>query len=275
MTQSCTICPHHCVLSDGQTGLCKARKNVAGKIISINYGKVTALALDPIEKKPLRHFFPGSNILSVGSFGCNMRCDFCQNYSISTVGETSARYKEYLPEDLVALAKDMEAGGNIGLAYTYNEPLVGYEFVRDCSKLIIEQGLKNVLVTNGLMCSEPFGTLLPYIDAVNIDLKCFNPTYYKKLGGDFETVKSTIESSMGFCHVEITSLIVPGENDSEEEMEALVVWLASLDSKTALHISRFYPNYLAVHKPPTPVEKMKKLCNIAKSHLEYVYLGNV
>jgi len=271
----CQICPHHCNLSPGQTGICKARKNIDGAIVCINYGKITAIALDPIEKKPLRHFHPGSKVLSIGSFGCNMRCNFCQNHSISAAGEGLLNYREYSPAQLSQMAKELECKGNIGLAYTYNEPFVGYEFVFDCAKHIKDAKLKNVVVTNGLICEETFKDILPLIDAMNIDLKCFNHSYYKKLGGDFDTVKKTIENAVGSCHLEITNLIVPGENDSVDEMEELASWLASLNKKIPLHISRFFPNYKLNDRGATPISTLESLYRVAKNHLDYVYLGNV
>ncbi|NLP48180.1 MAG: AmmeMemoRadiSam system radical SAM enzyme [Clostridiales bacterium] len=275
MILQCSICPHKCRLGPGQTGICRARANLGGKIVSLNYGKVTAIALDPIEKKPLRHFYPGKKILSVGSFGCNMRCPFCQNYSISMAEQGQNQTKNYSPEELTELALDLKNKGNIGLAYTYNEPLVGYEFVYDCTQSVKKQNLKNVLITNGLICDAPFKKILPYIDAMNIDLKCFNEDYYRKLGGDLETVKETIATAIGSCHLEITNLIVPGENDSPEEMTSMVAWLATLDENIPLHISRFFPNYKVKEKGATPFKTMEALYRIAKYHLKNVYLGNV
>ena len=205
----CPVCMHHCRLTQEQYGRCRARKNSKGKIISINYGKITGLMLDPIEKKPLRRFCPGSRILSVGSFGCNLACPFCQNYEISMTGEPEAEYREISPEELDGLAREYKKYGNIGLAFTYNEPLVGYEFVRDTAKLVREHGMKNVLVTNGSAELEILEELLPYIDAMNIDLKGFTEAYYRKLGGDLETVKRFIRRSAEACHVELTTLILP------------------------------------------------------------------
>lgn len=270
----CPVCPHHCLLAEGQTGRCRARKNREGKIVSINYGKLTSLMLDPIEKKPLRRFFPGSRILSVGSFGCNLACPFCQNYEISMADSGQAHWQEAAPEALAGLAQEYQSYGNIGVAFTYNEPLVGYEFVRDTARLVRERGMKNVLVTNG--CAEPLvlEELLPYVDAMNIDLKGFTGEWYEKLGGDLETVKRFIARAAQDCHVELTTLIVPGENDSEEEMDREARWIASLDWEIPLHVTRFFPQYRMADKEPTPVERVYRLRNTAAQWLRYVYVGN-
>lgn len=270
----CPVCPHHCLLAEGQTGRCRARKNREGKIVNINYGKLTSLMLDPIEKKPLRRFFPGSRILSVGSFGCNLACPFCQNYEISMADSGQAHWQEAAPEALAGLAQEYQDRGNIGVAFTYNEPLVGYEFVRDTARLVRERGMKNVLVTNG--CAEPLvlEELLPYVDAMNIDLKGFTGEWYEKLGGDLETVKRFIARAAQDCHVELTTLIVPGENDSEEEMDREARWIASLDWEIPLHVTRFFPQYRMADKAPTPVERVYRLRNTAAQWLRYVYVGN-
>ena len=270
----CPVCPHHCLLAEGQTGRCRTRKNREGKIVSINYGKLTSLMLDPIEKKPLRRFFPGSRILSVGSFGCNLACPFCQNYEISMADSGQAHWQEVTPEALAGLAQEYQSYGNIGVAFTYNEPLVGYEFVRDTARLVRERGMKNVLVTNG--CAEPLvlEELLPYVDAMNIDLKGFTGEWYERLGGDLETVKRFIARAAQDCHVELTTLIVPGENDSEEEMEREAKWIASLDREIPLHVTRFFPQYRMADKAPTPVERVYRLRNTAAQWLRYVYVGN-
>jgi pyruvate formate lyase activating enzyme len=241
MRKVCPVCPHRCALEEGAVGLCGARKNLGGEIGSINYGKITSLSLDPIEKKPLRRFYPGSFILSAGSFGCNLRCPFCQNSGISMAREGEVRCACISPEALVQKAGELVPRGNIGLAYTYNEPLVGYEYVRDCAALIHERGLKNVAVTNGMICEEPLAELLPLLDAMNIDLKGFTGDFYKKLGGDLETVKRTIALAVPATHVEVTTLIIPGETDSEEEMEALSAWLATLSPRLPLQCAGLSP----------------------------------
>jgi pyruvate formate lyase activating enzyme len=271
----CEICPHGCAIEDGYIGFCGARRNIGGKITCINYGKVTSLALDPIEKKPLRRYMPGSSILSVGSFGCNLKCPFCQNCEISMADGNTAIARYFSPGLLVNKALEMQSKGNIGIAYTYNEPLIGYEFVFDCARLANNKGLKNVLVTNGYVCEKPLLSLLPFIDAMNIDLKGFTEAFYKKLSGGLETVKQTISIAARSCHVEVTTLIIPDENDSGDEMDALSKWLSSVSPEIPLHLSRFFPRYKYTDKAPTPAETLYKLRDIAKRHLKYVYLGNI
>ena len=249
----CPVCPHHCALREGAVGRCRARKCVGGKITCINYGKITSLALDPIEKKPLYYFYPGSRIVSVGSFGCNLSCPFCQNHEI---------------------AEETRDRGNIGVAYTYNEALVGYEFVRDTAKLVHEAGMKNVLVTNGTAELPILEELLPYIDAMNIDLKAFRPELYKWLGGDLQTVMNFITRAAQESHVELTSLIVPGKNDSLEDMEREASWIAGIDPDIPLHITRYFPRH-RMSEPPTRVSVMRELKSVAERHLSRVLLGNV
>ena len=214
----CEICPHHCRLAVGEIGKCRARINDGEKITALNYGEITSIALDPIEKKPLYRFFPGSRILSVGSYGCNLNCPFCQNHEISMADSTFPTRK-ITPERLAALAAELVPQKNIGVAFTYNEPFIGYEFVRDTSSLLKATGLKSVLVTNGTVAPAALKKILPLIDALNIDLKGFSQEIYSILGGDFETVRKTIEIAAQVCHVEVTSLIVPTMNDSAEAMD--------------------------------------------------------
>ena len=259
MSAICELCFHHCKLDEGQTSLCRARTCRDGAVIPLNYGKLTSLDLDPIEKKPLRRFRPGSLILSVGSFGCNLRCPFCQNHEISMAGETDMQTVELSPEQLTSKAAELRTRGNIGVAYTYNEPLVSYEYVRDCASLVHAQGMVNVLVTNGTIEETPWRTLLPLIDAANIDLKGFTPAWYRRLGGDLETVKRSIILAAEQCHVEVTTLLVPGENDSAEEIRELAQWLASISPEIPLHLSRFFPRYQMTDRPPTPVEQVYRL----------------
>ena len=274
MKALCELCFHHCALDEGQTGLCRARACQDGKIVSLNYGKLTSLALDPIEKKPLRRFHPGSLILSVGSFGCNLRCPFCQNHEISMAGDSGIPTVEVSPEQLAAQAAELVPHGNIGVAYTYNEPLIGYEYVRDCAALVHEQGMVNVLVTNGTVEEEPWRALLPLIDASNIDLKGFTPAWYRQLGGNLETVKRSIALAAERCHVEVTTLLIPGENDSEGEIRELARWLASISPEIPLHLSRFFPQYQMLDRPQTPVEQVYRLAEAARGYLSYVYTGN-
>ena len=262
----CSLCPHHCELSEGQTGFCRARANIGGSIICRNYGHLTSLALDPVEKKPLKRFHPGSYLLSAGSYGCNMRCPFCQNSDISMADDHSPTV-EVMPEALAAKAVELIPKGNIGIAYTYNEPLVGYEYVRDCARLAREAGLVNVVVTNGMICEQPLDELLPLIDAMNIDLKGFTQACYDQLKGDLATVQTAIVHAAKACHVEVTTLIVPQLNDREEEMEAEAAWLATISPELPLHISRFFPRYHMADRQPTPIATIHRLMDIAKKHL--------
>lgn len=273
-TAVCPICPHHCRLKEGETGFCLARVNRAGRVTAENYGKITSIALDPIEKKPLRRFHPGSLILSVGSYGCNLRCPFCQNHAISMAGP-EIRAEELSPEELVDAALGLAPQGNIGIAFTYNEPLIGYEFVRDTAALARNRGLETVLVTNGYVEQGPLEALLPHISAMNIDLKAFTPEGYRTLGGDLKTVKRTIELAARACHVEVTCLIVPEFNDSPEEMTALSEYLYGIDPKLPLHISRFFPRYRMQSRPPTARSAVFHLADLASQRLLYVYAGNV
>ncbi|MCL2159123.1 MAG: AmmeMemoRadiSam system radical SAM enzyme [Oscillospiraceae bacterium] len=267
----CALCPHNCSINDGQAGICGVRQNKGGTLYAAGYGLVSSIALDPIEKKPLYMFHPGKNVLSIGGFGCNLHCPFCQNCEISLEYKSRWESAERLsPEKIVALAKYYVPERNIGIAYTYNEPFVGYEFVYDCAKLVCEAGLKNVLVTNGTISPEPLEKLLPYIDAMNIDLKGFTNRFYKNLGGDFEAVKETIKAAYKRCHIEITTLIIPGENDSDEEIASLAKWLASLDRAIFLHLTRFYPRHKYSDKAPTTQDTILRLREVAKKYLENV-----
>lgn len=278
MKAICQVCMHHCALSPGQTGLCRARKNVDGTIRCDNYGQITSMALDPIEKKPLKNFRPGSLILSVGSYGCNLRCPFCQNHEISMAGSAEADAMYVSPKELADTAlewKERKKAGNIGIAYTYNEPLTGWEYVRDTARLVREYGMVNVLVTNGTASLEVLEELLPYMDAMNIDLKGFREDYYRMLGGNLETVKAFITRAARDCHVELTTLIVPGENDSPEEMDTQARWIAELNPEIPLHITRFFPQYHMADRTPTDVKQIYRLAETAKRHLSNVYVGNV
>lgn len=271
----CPVCMHHCRLKENQTGRCRARKNESGKSVSISYGLVTSLALDPIEKKPLARFHPGSMILSAGSFGCNLDCPFCQNASIAAAGIGEIQTEQLSPEALAGLAQELQTRGNIGVAYTYNEPMVGFEYVRDTARLVKARGMKNVVVTNGSVCREALTEVLPFIDAFNIDLKGFTKEYYQKLGGDLDTVLAFISLAVRNSHVELTTLIAPGENDTPEEMRALSTWVAQLDPGIPLHITRFFPRRRMRDKQPTEVSVLRKLADIAGECLQTVLLGNV
>lgn len=269
----CEICPHHCHIVLGASGRCGARGNRAGEIISLSYGRLTALALDPIEKKPLSRFHPGSKILSVGSFGCNMSCAFCQNAGISQQGAEQVRY-QVSPTELAEQAARLRDQGNIGVAFTYNEPLINFEFLRDTAIAVHERGMLNIVVTNGLLEEKPFRQLLPLIDAYNIDLKGFSDEYYNWLGGDLETVKCNIVLAASAAHVELTTLIVAGKNDSEEEMRELSAWIAAISPDIPLHVSRCFPGWRMPDLPATPVKTVYRLADIARERLKYVYTGN-
>ena len=279
----CDVCFRHCKIEEDSTGFCGARTCHNGQIVADNYGKLTSVALDPIEKKPLKMFHPGAKILSVGSYGCNLRCPFCQNSSISW-SQRAFEFKDtadyYSPEEIVQSAMHLSARGNIGIAFTYNEPLIGYEFVRDTSKLSKQAGMENVLVTNGTATLKVLNEISPYIDAMNIDLKAFTESFYKDLlDGDFQMVKDFIEGAVQFCHVELTTLIIPDENDSEDEMRELSAWVANLEKQTGkkipLHITRFFPRFKLTDKEPTPVSTIMKLVETAKENLDFVFAGNV
>lgn len=277
----CWLCPHRCHLADGQTGFCRARQNKGGIIRSLNYGLLTSAALDPIEKKPLYHFHPGSHILSLGSFGCNLRCPFCQNYTISQAGSDGFAGQRLpldrvTPKEIVAAAQRLEeTSGNIGVAFTYNEPLVGYEFVYDTARLLKEVGLATVLVTNGQIEKDSWLHLLPYIDAVNIDLKGFTQSFYDWIGGDLKTTKAAIEmAAEDGVHVEVTTLVIPGKNDSAAEMAAEAEWLANISAELPLHLSRYFPRYQS-RIPMTPVETLQNLRHVAEVRLRFVHLGNI
>ncbi|WP_278503344.1 AmmeMemoRadiSam system radical SAM enzyme [Mitsuokella multacida] len=277
----CWLCPHRCHLADGQTGFCRARQNKGGIIRSLNYGLLTSAALDPIEKKPLYHFHPGSHILSLGSFGCNLRCPFCQNYTISQAGSDGFAGQRLpldrvTPKEIVAAAQRLEeTSGNIGVAFTYNEPLVGYEFVYDTARLLKEVGLATVLVTNGQIEKDSWLHLLQYIDAVNIDLKGFTQSFYDWIGGDLKTTKAAIAmAAEDGIHVEVTTLVIPGKNDSAAEMAAEAEWLAGISAELPLHLSRYFPRYQS-KIPMTPAETLQNLRHVAEARLRFVHLGNI
>lgn len=272
---SCQVCKYHCSLAEGQYGRCHGRMNRHGEIVCDNYGRLTAMMLDPIEKKPLRRFYPGSRILSVGSYGCNLSCPFCQNFEISMAGRQQVPYREVAPEELAEMAYRYREDRNIGVAFTYNEPLIGFEYLKDTAKLVHKLGMKNVVVTNGFAELWVLEEILPDVDAMNIDLKGFTDSYYRKMGGDLETVKRFIEKAAESCHVELTTLIVPGENDSEKEMVEEARWIASLDPGIPLHLTRFFPRYKMEGRAATEAETIYRLKGIAERELRSVYTGNL
>ncbi len=278
----CSVCFRHCDIPEGKLGFCGGRTARDGRVEAYNYGRITSLALDPIEKKPLARFYPGSRILSVGSFGCNLRCPFCQNHEISwddRAREFAKTAETLSPEELVDIAEQTQAQGNIGIAFTYNEPLIGYEFVRDTATLAKARGFKSVMVTNGTAELSVLQELKPCIDAMNIDLKGFTDSYYKDvLGGDRAMVMAFIEEAVKTAHVELTTLIVPGENDSEEEMRELSRWVSRLRNPDGeavpLHISRFFPRFHMQDRAATNVRTVYRLAEVARENLPYVYAGN-
>jgi len=267
----CLLCPQGCVIGEGKVGFCGVRKNEDGQLDSIIYGQATSVALDPIEKKPLYHFHPGKSILSLGTKGCNLACDFCQNWSISQ--DADCPTDSVTSEQIIAKAKQLNS---IGIAYTYNEPFIWYEFVLDTARMAQGQGLKNVLVTNGFVNQGPLKEMLPFIDAMNIDLKSMDDGFYKKYcKGSVAPVLEAIKLSAKSCHVEITHLIIPTLNDSDEDFKELVDWVCeNAGPDTPLHFSRYFP----CHKmdiPPTHIDTLHRAEKIAKKKLKNVYLGNV
>ncbi len=265
----CQLCPQFCIIDEGQTGICWGKQNIDGKLYAVNYGKTISFNMDPIEKKPLYHFYPGRDILSIGPNGCNLRCKFCQNYHIS---QQRSYTDEITSEDLV---RDCERYNSIGVAYTYTEPLIWYEFILDSAKLLHQHNRKVVLVTNGMINEEPLRELLPYVDAMNIDLKSIRDEFYRKYcGGKLEPVKNTIRVANEQTHIEVTNLIITNLNDTMDEIQELIDFVANIDTKIPLHFSRYYPAY-KIDEPPTSPEILKMAYDMAKEKLDYVYLGNI
>lgn len=265
----CLLCPQGCVIAEGKVGICRVRKNTGGVLYSLIYAEVASVANDPIEKKPLYHFYPGSHILSFGTYGCNLSCGFCQNWQIS---QSTAPTQSMTPQAAVELARQSQS---LGIAYTYNEPFIWFEYVLDTARLAKAVGLKNVLVTNGEVNREPLLELLPYIDAMNIDLKSINESFYRKYcRGKLSPVLDTIKTAHGQCHIEITNLIIPGLNDSQEEIGQLVDWVASLSVDIPLHFSRYFPQHKFT-EPPTPTDTLFWARKLATDKLKYVYIGNL
>ena len=273
----CELCPHNCIVKKNQSGICKVRVNKNGKLISQNYGVVSSIGFDPIEKKPLYHFYPGSEILSIGSLGCNLQCEFCQNWQISqTSVEDFKRGNEIFKSDkIIDLALSKEK--NVGIAYTYNEPTVFFEFMLEVAKKAKQNKLKNVMVTNGFINQKPLNELNKYIDAYSVDLKAFNNKFFiKYTKSQLEPVKETLKNIVkAGKYLEITNLVIPGLNDNPEEFELMIKWIKeNLGKDIVLHISKYYPTY-KLKIEPTPVETMLELNNIANKHLDHVFLGNV
>ncbi|KQC07608.1 MAG: hypothetical protein APR54_05870 [Candidatus Cloacimonas sp. SDB] len=268
-TVICELCPHYCKIEPEKTGLCRARKNIYGILYSLNYGQAVSVNVDPIEKKPLYHFFPGDKILSLGPNSCNLKCSFCQNYTIS---QTEVGTTEITPETLLKLTKIHFCNF---VAFTYTEPTTWFEYVLDASKFLQENGVKTVMITNGYINPKPLKELLPYISAWNIDLKAIHDYFYvKNCSGTLEPVLKTIKTIAKKSHLEITNLIIPGENDSGSEIIDLVDFIADINPNIPLHISRYFPSY-KMKKPPTPLKTLYFARDIAQKKLNYVYLGNI
>ncbi|MGD9495837.1 MAG: AmmeMemoRadiSam system radical SAM enzyme [Armatimonadota bacterium] len=269
----CLLCPQDCRIAQWRTGVCRVRRHMDGSLRTANYARVTSAAMDPIEKKPLYHFHPGSQILSLGTFGCNLGCRFCQNFTISQ-GEPAS--DEISPQRAVEMARRTRERGNIGIAYTYSEPIVWFEYVRDTARLVHEAGLVNVLVTNGLIREDPLEELLPLVDAMNVDIKAMSDDFYRTLCGirSGEQARRTVERAFARCHVEITNLLVTDANDSEEDVRALVDWAASVSPDLPLHISRYRPSYKHA-APATPADRIQRAVEIAREKLNFVYAGNI
>ena len=271
----CRLCPKLCNIREGKTGFCRVRENRSRILYATNYGEVTSYGVDPMEKKPLYHFHPGSTIFSLGTMGCNLRCGFCQNWQIA---HRDAPTVYFSPAQAVAAALHYNREGSgsscVGIAYTYSEPFMWYEYVLDTSRLAREAGLVNVLITNGYVNEEPLLELLPFIDALNIDVKAFTDRFYRETClGKLEPVLRTVELAHTRCHVELTTLLVTGLNDEPEEIKGLVDWVAGLDPDIPLHISRYFPNY-QLDLPPTPLASLSRARDIARDKLAYVYIGN-
>ncbi len=274
----CRLCPLNCIINEGYRGSCRVRKNIGGKLYTLNYGKVSSIASDPVEKKPLFHFWPGSCAFSISTVGCNMHCKHCQNWEISQADESFPYLQDATPESIVRLAKRY---GCESIAYTYNEPVIWYEFVLETAKLAKEEGIYNLMITNGYINEEPFRELAPYIDAMNIDIKAFDDRFYMKIAGvpSGEPSRRTavIAKKDYGIHVELTYLIIPTLNDREEEIRAFARWVVeNLGDDTPVHFSRFFPHYKLLSLPPTPVETVERAYRIAREEgLKFVYVGNI
>ncbi|QTA37235.1 AmmeMemoRadiSam system radical SAM enzyme [Thermosipho ferrireducens] len=266
----CNLCPNHCVLGDNEVGVCKVRYSEDGILYTKNYGDISSIAMDPIEKKPLYHFKPGTKILSIGTWGCNFKCGFCQNWEIS---QEKPPIKVVTPQQIVDIAVSRNSSG---IAYTYSEPIVWYEFVLDTSRLAVKNGLYNVLITNGYIELEPLKLLIQNIHAMNIDLKGSNKDFYRKeCGGDYESVLKVIEYAIkSGVWVEVTTLVIPGKNDNEEELINEFKALSDINKDIPLHLSRYFPSY-NYDISPTSIEKLERLYDVAKEFLNYVYIGNI
>jgi len=275
---SCFLCAHHCQISDGQFGICKVRENQGGILYTHSYGKLVAENVDPIEKKPLFHFLPGSRSFSIAAAGCNFQCGFCQNWQISQVKEARGlglRSNETRPGEVVRKARQ---SGSKSISYTYTEPTIFFEYALETGELAKKEGLYNVFVTNGFMTEETIEMAHPWLDAANIDLKSFSDDFYRKVcKGRLAPVLKSIETMKRLkIWIEVTTLVVPGQNDSEEEIRKIAEFLAGIDRSIPWHISRFYPQYQMEDVESTPIRTLQQAYKIGQeSGLRYVYLGNV
>ncbi len=267
---ACELCPQACVIPEGGHGVCLGRSNRDGVLKAENFGQTVSVAMDPIEKKPLYHVCPGLPVLSIACNGCNLRCDFCQNWSIS---QMKAQTTPLPPVELVKLALESRS---FGVAYTYTEPLVWFEYLVQAGALVRESGLKNILVTNGVLNEAPLRELLPLIDAMNVDLKSMKESFYRDHchSKGAEAAKRTIRLAAEACFVEVTNLIIPGLNDSDEDLRELTAFVADVNPSIPLHFSRYFPTY-KMDIPATPVSTLVRAKEIARERLQYVYLGNV
>lgn len=265
----CTLCPHDCLIKEGNLGICKQRKNINGKLISLNYSKITSFGIDPIEKKPLYHFMEGTKTFSLGSAGCNFSCKFCQNYRIA---KEEAYYEIIEPQKAVEKALSYKAPS---ISFTYNEPTVWYEYVMETAKLAKKNNLKTICVTNGFINSEPLEDILEYIDAFNVDLKAFDSNFYKDLcGGKLEPVLNSIKRINKRAHLELTTLVIGGNKGNVGDVKKIIKWVNKLDRKIPLHLSRYFPAYM-MKEPPTEIDTLLELKKIGEKYLDNIYIGNV
>ena len=272
----CSLCSYRCVIKDGKRGICKVRENKEGKLYTLNYGLASSAVPDPIEKKPFYHFHPGTSVFSLGTVSCNFRCLHCQNYSISqaSIDESMGFLSEYSPERVIELTKHYNCQG---IAWTYNEPTIWFEYSYDTSKLAKVEGMYTVYVTNGYMTGEALDKIDPYLDAMNIDVKAFTEKFYKeisgaKLGPVLDTVERAVKKGI---HVELTYLVIPTKNDSTEEIGDFVDWVAGVDVNIPVHFSRFHPDYKLTDVEATPIESLENARKIGLEKLNYAYTGNV
>ncbi len=272
---NCKICERRCIIFPGKTGFCQMRENDGDKIYSLNYAAVSSAAVDPVEKKPLYHFYPGSLVFSLGSVGCNFRCRHCQNWGISQAELENIPTRDMLPEDAVRLAKEYECRS---IAWTYNEPTMWFEYTLDSAKIAKREDVKTIYVTNGYLTEESFNEIKPYLDAANIDLKGMTEKFYKDLcDARLQPVLDTIvRMHDAKIHIEVTNLMIPGYNDSDENIRSLVKFMAEeVGVEVPLHFTRFFPQYRLQQLPPTEIKFLEKAHRIAKeAGMKYVYIGN-